>query len=282
MALQTTTLRPGWRMKMTIIIVVLTAFGLWGLYDATVAYPARGERVARLMEYRYLVKAAGDPSRPRPIPARTVSIEDPSATLEQLRRRERDGTLGDGLDANRLQWLRALAVIGRLDPDQTTYTDDGGARDPDTRLQELAQEWANATGQPKLLHAYDILFQWVIFFVCIAVALWCVLLLLRTARVRYAYDPQTKTLVLPNGEKITPADLKEIDKRRWHKFYVTLVIRDDHPTLGGRRIELDLYRRSPIEDWVLEMEKEAFGTEEHPQETPSEDGDAQDGGEQRS
>ncbi len=270
MALQTTTLRPGWRMKMVVIIVVLTAFGFWGLYDATVAYPKRGERVARLMEYRYLVKAAGGETNPRSIPARTVSIEDPSATLEQLRRRERDGTLGDGLDANRLQWLRALSVIGRLDPAETTYVDDGGSRDPDTRLQELAQEWANATGQPKLLHAYDIFFQWVIFFVCIAFALWCVILLVRTARVRYSYDPETKTLVLPNGAKIAPGDLKEVDKRRWHKFYVTLVIRDDHPTLGGRRIDLDLYRRSPIEDWVLEMEKEAFGEEEQQtQEEPS-------------
>lgn len=257
MATQTTTLRPAWRTKMVIIIIVLTAFGLWGLYDATVAYPARGEKVARLMEFSYLSRAAGPADAPREIPARTVSVDDPVRALADLQQRAKSAGVA-GIDQTRLAWLQALSVVGRLAPENTTYDDTGGPRDPDVRLKELQAEWASATGQPKLLHAYDIFFQWVIFGVCWAIAAWCVFIVVRTARTKYHYDPQTKTLTLPGGATIAPGDLQDVDKRRWHKFYATLVVNDAHPTLAGRRVEVDLYRRAHIEGWVLEMEREAF------------------------
>jgi len=56
---------------------------------------------------------------------------------------------------------------------------------------------------------------------------------------RYRWEPESRTLTLLSGEKITPSDLADVDKRKWDKFLVFLRIRDDHPTLGGREIEED-------------------------------------------
>lgn len=274
MAIQTTTLRPAWRTKMIVIIIVLTLFGLWGLYDATVAYPERGEKVARLMEFNYLSRAAGPADAQREIPARTVSVEDPAGAYADLQERAKS-TGVTGIDQTRLSWLQALSVIGRLQPEHTTYDDTGGARDPDVRLKELQAERASATGEPKLLHAYDIFFQWVIFGVCWAIAAWCVLIVVRTAATKYRYDDATKTLTLPGGATISPGDLEDVDKRRWHKFYATLVVNNAHPTLAGRRIEIDLYRRAHIEGWILEMEREAFP--DRAADDPSESADARAG-----
>jgi hypothetical protein len=44
--------------------------------------------------------------------------------------------------------------------------------------------------------------------------------------------------------------INEVDKRKWHKFFVFLKLADNSP-----EIKLDLLRYSPLEDWVLEMEK---------------------------
>jgi hypothetical protein len=77
-------------------------------------------------------------------------------------------------------------------------------------------------------------------------------LYIRVAAKSYQFEPETHTLVLPGGERLAAADLKEVDKRKWHKFYVTLNMND------GRSHTLDLYRHDPLEEWVLEMEKAAF------------------------
>ena len=46
MSTATTRLNKPWLLKTLISAVVLVGFGLYGLYDATVAYPARGMRFA--------------------------------------------------------------------------------------------------------------------------------------------------------------------------------------------------------------------------------------------
>ncbi len=66
------------------------------------------------------------------------------------------------------------------------------------------------------------------------------------------------TLGLPGGHSLTPADLTDVDKRKWDKFFVSLVVKPGHATLGGKEVALDLLRYEPLEDWVLEMEKAAF------------------------
>ena len=63
---------------------------------------------------------------------------------------------------------------------------------------------------------------------------------------------------LPGGQKVGPGDIAEFDKRKWDKFLVTLTIKDSHPTLGGQRVVVDLYRHEPVEDWILAMERTAF------------------------
>ena len=257
MPTQTTRLRPPWRTKMVLIIIGVAALGLWGLYDATVKYPARGEKVARLMEYRMLQSVGGPADNRRLIPARAVNVDEPEGELGTLIERESSAGLGE-MEKLRIAWLRALRVIGRLSPEHTTYTDDSGARDPDTRLVELEKEWQKATGQPKLLHEYDIPVQWVIFGVCMLIVLWSIIVVLRTSSRRYTFDDESLALTLPGGQTITPTDLEDIDKRRWHKFYAALKIRPEHPALGGRSVDIDLYRRAFIEDWILKMEREAF------------------------
>ncbi len=258
MATITTTLRPGWRLKMVLVIIGVAGLGLWGFYDATIVYPARGEKFARLVgEYDYLNRAAGPVDRRRPIRAADVSVPEPRQALADLNERQESTGLSE-LESARMVWLRALSVVGKLEPEHTTFSDDGGERDPDTRLAELSEERAAMGDVPKAVHLYDIAIQWLIFGVCMTIAAWCLLVVIRTATRRYTYDPQTKTLTLPGGKSFTPEDIEDVDKSRWHKYYVTIKIRDDHETLGGREIEFDLYRRAFIEGWILEMERTRF------------------------
>ncbi len=258
MATMTTTLRPAWRLKMVLIIIAVGGLGIWGFIDASIVYPARGEKFARIVaEYEYLDGAAGPVDRRRAIRAADVSVEAPEQALRELSERQTSTGLS-GMEGSRRLWLWSLSVVGRLAPEHTTFVDDGGPRDPDVRLEELTAERAGITDVPKAVHLYDIAVQWLIFGVCMTVAGWCLLLVVRTATKRYSYDTDTKTLTLPAGKSFAVDDIDDIDKRRWHKFYVTVKIREDHPTLAGREIELDLYRRALIEDWILEMERIRF------------------------
>ncbi len=276
MATETTTLRPAWRLKMILVIIGVGALGIWGFIDASIVYPARGEKFARIVgELKYLEAAAGPADNRRPIRAATVSVPDPEASLADLVDRQKS-TMGiSDMEINRLTWLRALSVVGKLDPQFTTYTDDGGERDPDSRLQELEAESKSNKSTPTAVHKFDIAVQWLIFGVCMTVVLWCVLVVLRTASKRYSYDSATKTLTLPGGKSFTVDDIEDVDKRRWHKFYATIKIREDHPSLAGKAIEFDLYRRASIEDWVLEMERTRFPDRIEPEEQDSEEGTAQ-------
>ncbi|MCB9845003.1 MAG: hypothetical protein H6811_03315 [Phycisphaeraceae bacterium] len=265
-----TPLRPAWRLRMIVIAAALLGMGLWGLYDATVAYPGRGARVAEFEEWEYLTTLAGGDSQ-RTIFADRAGVADPAQEMPRLNRliSESNPTLTE-VDKQRYDWLRALSMIGRLDAAHTTYSNEAGSdRQPNRRLESLATTWSGKT-RPKALSSLDIPSQWAIFVVCAGLGLWVVAFTLRVARRKYRWNSQTRTLTLPGGGSIAPADLDDVDKRRWHKFYVDLKVRQDHPTLGGETIGVDLFRRGLIEGWILEMERERFPerAQEEQEQTP--------------
>lgn len=255
--LEQTRLRPNWRNKMLIITIVLILFGGWGLLDAVWVYPARGAKVAEIREYEHLEAISSEWSGAR-IRAADAGIPEPTQRLAELReiRRER-GSL-DGRQSTAEAWLIALSRIGRLDPAYTTFTEEAGERNPNERLSELSTRWATITDRPKPLSSYDIPVQWVIMGGAWAFAAYIIVLMLRTASRKWTWDPETLTLKTPEGDAITPADLEDVDKRKWSKYFVSLVIKPEHATLGGKAVEVDLYRRDPIESWVLQMEAKAF------------------------
>lgn len=121
----------------------------------------------------------------------------------------------------------------------------------DAVAKHLKEYWATAK-TPSPLAFYDLPLQWFFATVGFGGAIYLILLYLRVASKRYQYEPATHTLILPGGARIAPGDIKEVDKRKWHKFYVTLHLKD------GSSRTLDLMRHDPLEEWVLAMEKVAF------------------------
>ncbi len=115
----------------------------------------------------------------------------------------------------------------------------------------LKEFWTTAK-TPSPLAFYDLPLQWLFTVVGFGGALYLIVLYLRVASKKYQYDEESHTLVIPGGATITPGDLKEVDKRKWHKFYVTLQLKD------GTSRTFDLMRHDPLEDWILAMEKVAF------------------------
>ena len=240
--------RP-WLLKMLLFFLVLFALGVWGFYDATVAYPARGWADAsyRLRDY---LQSADDNGR---LNVRDLSVDDPAVALADLDTKGRTGQLSD-LERARHDWLRALAVLGSLD---TETVNEQITADPRARLAELDTEW-NGRNQPSPLAAYDIPVQWGIALVGLLGALAMLVHVLRIVRVRYAWDASERRLVLPDGSSLVPANLEDVDKRQWHKFIVYLKVKKDHERHGGDELRLDLYQHAGLEGWVLEMEKAAF------------------------
>ena len=118
-------------------------------------------------------------------------------------------------------------------------------------LDELDKKWSK-TDQTQPLAGYDLPVQWLFVVIGFGGGLYLLGLILRSAGTKFHWDADSKRLTLPGGRAIVPADLKDVDKRRWHKFYVTLLLND------GSSHALDLYRFDPLERWVLEMEKTAF------------------------
>lgn len=252
---QRTRLARRFIIKSLLFFLACAAFGGWFLYDATVAYPRRGEQYAEHSKLEYL-KACRDR-----VQMGRASVEDPVAEYQRLRdhaseiRSEASGS-GPGagtavVEQARLEWLEALSIIGRLDPAHTRISD------PYAELDRLDAIWANRPA-PAKLKSYDIPSQWILAVVCSGIALWVLGLFVAVATRRYSWDPATRTLTLPGGKRLTPSDLAEVDKRKWHKFIVELKIREGHEQLGGQTVRLDLYRYEPLEEWVLQMEREAF------------------------
>lgn len=252
MPLETTSLDRRWLAKMILFFAVLVFFGFYGLYDATIAYPNRGIRHASFLEFQYL-----DSARERGLLDRRLNVEDPVADLRRLRESDQ-GRLTE-TERARMEWLRSLAIVSRLKPEFTTI------EDPPARFAALQQEWTTAQGglksSPKALAAYDIPVQWLFVVVGFGGGLWMAGLFVAVKRVSYRWDAETQSLHLPvagSTHTLTPGDIEEFDKRKWHKFLLYLKIRGDHPSLGGREIKLDLYRHAKLEGWVLDMEKTAF------------------------
>lgn len=284
--IETTRLRPSWRNRTIIIAVVLLGFGAWGAYDASIAYPARGTKVAQKLEHNYLTKAKrGDDARL--LLSDEVSVPEPRAALDRLKERSvsHDPPLSE-LEASRLRWLDALPVVGLLSEKHTVYTDapsdqPDAPRDPNVRFAQLDERWAGVS-PPKPLHSYDLLFQWIIFAVCWTIALFFLGTMAIAIIKKYRWDPDSHTLMLPTGQSLVPGDLAEIDKRKWHKFFVFLTIAPGHAELGGKTLKIDLFRRDRLEGWILEMEKVAFpdraedgasanDADETPDDSPTED-----------
>ena len=95
-------------------------------------------------------------------------------------------------------------------------------------------------------------------------------LFVRVSAKKYRWSPDTRTLTLPGGKTIAPAQIAEVDKRKWDKFFVTLRLNESSPE--PREVKLDLLRFTPLEAWVLEMEKHApnyVPPAEEPAETPA-------------
>jgi hypothetical protein len=265
-----TVLNRTWLIKVVVMTLVLIAFGSWGLYDAVVAYPNRGEGYASHAELEYLRAAqAADENEERGVFRRELDIPDPVAELAALRGREDELSnaspgrqLRAQMELRRLDWLTSLQRIGQLEPERTTF------EFPRQRLTELEAKWTTQT-PPSPLAFYDIPSQWLIMVVCYGFALHLTLLFVRVASKSYSWDPVDKRLTLPGGESLVPDDLTEVDKRKWDKFIVYLRVRDGHEKLGGQAIKVDTYRYALLEDWILDMEAAGPGT----QETDDEPGD---------
>jgi hypothetical protein len=247
--MQKTVINRPWLLKMALFGVGLVLFGLYGLYDATIAYPNRGEAFASYAQFQYL-----DQARSRGPLGREVSVADPRAELTRL-----NASNPEGLEMLRQRWLASLAKIGRLTPERTTMTDPEGA------YAALSRIWVEGAGsgskpkpQPKELASFDLPLQWVIVLIGFGGAGYLLVLFISARAKRYGWEQATRTLTLPRGETLTPADLEEVDKRKWDKFLVFLKIKPGHPTLAGQELKLDLLRYKPLEEWILEMERAAF------------------------
>lgn len=260
----TTTLNKRWLTKNLVILAALFGFGCWGLYDAAYLYPMRGETYSADREREYLMRLALGTE-----PFKNASIADPVATRDQLAskrtelsdanadftRKMASGSQADkmdamvnllpkAIDAARLDWLESLKTNWRLKPAYSTI------ENPAERLKTLL-ELQKTTNAPVPLSEYDLPIQWSFAGLGYGLAVVVGFNFLRTRAKRFTFEPDTRTLILPDKTRIAAADLAELDKRKWHKFYVTLV------TKSGSEHEIDLYAYDPLEEWVLEMEKAA-------------------------
>lgn len=267
-----TSINRPWAIKTIAIGMLFFLFGLWGLFDALVAYPNRGEKFALKAEQLYL-QASDETGR-----LLRAGMDDPAARRSELQdKRSLEGEL-NAREGAQLQWLDALSRIGQLDADRTAIprargsdpieaalTDEGNTpastgdriEGAASRLRDLTTYWSTREA-PKPLSSYDLPSQWVIFAVGILVAGYNLLLIARVGMTHFRYDPSTKTLTLPGGTSIAPADLEDVDKRKWEKYIVFLKIDSGHSALAGQEVKVDLYRHAPLEEWVLEMEAERF------------------------
>ncbi len=276
---QRSTLNRPWVLKMLIFILVLVAFGSWGLYDAAVKYPASGGRFAEWAEWQYLQKAREADAEEFGYFLNYASVPDPKQELahlsdpETVRKNQEAAENPDSTrrlraiaEITRRQWLDGLRLVGQMTPERTTI------ENPRARLDELSTAWGTRQ-QPTALHGYDIPMQWGIMVGCYALALYLLYLFVRVASKSYRWDPEQQRLAFPGGASIVPSDLAEIDKRKWDKFIVFLKINDGHEKLGGKEVRVDTYRHARVEGWILEMEKTRFPPEEEGDDNaPSEPG----------
>lgn len=279
LGLTRTTLGRKWLVKMGIFLIVLLGFGVWGLADALYFYPKRGllDASAKLRDVMASAQEIGQ------LGSGTIRIPEPRARLKELETRDQpiraalvSGGPGAGaarLELAQLEYLRSLSRVWQLDTrPKLVHERDGtrifyepgegagyslapdGVRTPLTASQigmELKAKWdASKTTTP--LSGFDMALQWIFAFIGLVGAAYLIFVLLRASRTVYRWEPATQTLTFPKGTPLAPADLKELDKRKWHKYFVTVIAKN------GESHELDLLRFHPLEDWVLAMERTAF------------------------
>ena len=286
----TTSLSGNWLLKQGVFLTVLLVFGVWGLADAMYFYPRRGLEDASGKLRAYLA-AAAESGRIQPADVAVPDPKAAYAELAPQMEALHNASSGSGSEAQqaklklaKAKWLEALARTWRLttEPqvvvspgqlpkeyvDAATRTvkfdpvrgiglvvsESGSAPTevtPQRLLGELVQKW-NTRDQVKPLSGYDMPLQWVFVIVGFGGGAWMLLTLARAASKKFRWEPQTQTLILPSGTRFSPSDVKEFDKRRWHKFFVTVHLKD------GTSHTLDLLRHVPLEEWVLAMERTAF------------------------
>lgn len=282
-----TSLNRPWVLKTGGFMVVLLIFGCWGLFDGVYLYPKRGLEDASY-QFRDFLVAADKAGR---LTGSTITVADPAATYAELKakraqlQQEASSSTGASTDQrraameyNKFLWLDSLNKAWRIGPGEKPlgtiektgrvlsfdpvagkgYAKPAGGGEkaelsPQALLDELGTLWGT-TNKPSPLSAYDMWFQWIFVVVGYVGGLWILMTILKSkAKARQiTFEPDSQRLGLPGGVSLVPADLKDIDKRKWHKFYCTL------QTTDGKAHELDLLRYAPLEDWVLAMEKTRF------------------------
>ena len=63
------------------------------------------------------------------------------------------------------------------------------------------------------------------------------------------------------SEVLVATDHEDVATAVRNHGHTALMTREDHPTFKGAAVELDLYRHVPLEDWILEMEKDVEARE---------------------
>ncbi|MFG0242957.1 MAG: hypothetical protein ACF8R9_09245 [Phycisphaerales bacterium JB054] len=249
-------LNSKWATRMLLITLVLLLFGAWGFYDALIVYPNRGKSFAAYQQLQYLQAAQ------RAGKMFDASVIDPVGRLNTLK--EQDVLQLSEFDRAQREWLTALSVpgMGTLNAEHTRMDDPAGEL---TRLTERFK-----TEKPKKpLSDYDIMMQWVICGVCWAFGLYLIALMLMVKSRTYRWDPDTKTITLPDGTEVSPSDLDPedpADLSKWQKFIVVLRPRAGHESLKGP-IRFDVFRHAPVEDWLRTVVKSANPELEFPDET---------------
>ncbi|PCI08110.1 hypothetical protein COB72_08900 [bacterium] len=262
-------LNSRWIFKLLVITLVVFVVGAWGLWDASSVYPKRGIRYADWAKWQYLEQAKKANAEDFGIFIRESSVTNPAEELERLsdtdtKARNIHDSANSSSSRNlratmmitRYNWLDALKVVGQLDAEHTAIGS------PQSELDAQKTKWQSADSVPKPLHTLDLIVQWMIMAVCWAIALYMFLHMLKVRSKKYAWEAASMKLTLPGGASITPADLEEVDKRKWDKFIVFLKIKSSHTKLGGKEIAVDTYQHNLIEDWILAMEEKAFGSQE--------------------
>jgi hypothetical protein len=262
---QTTRLSRRWLLKISIFLIGLPLFGALGLYDGLIKYPRRGELDASVRLSRFLDE--------NPV---FTKVETPRETFAQLKERQDEGARGlSDEESALLEFLASLDRLWRLDAKTLELPIADAEGRPETwdisrgeafvtaageRKYELVSEtrsalrahWDTAKKPAPLDSKFDIAFQWALVVVCFGLWPWPIWLVVKAMRTRYRWDANEQRLTLPDASSFTPDEIAEFDKTRWHKFYVTVHLKD------GRAMTFDLLRHEPLEEWIKQMERTRF------------------------
>jgi hypothetical protein len=242
--------------KMVIFFIVCFGLGTWGLIDAASVYPNRGRFYSQFMLQEYL--QAAETNGVLAI-SRRVNVEDPAQAVLDLEGRQQEL---NAVEEARFRWLNSLRPVygkslERLTAENQAMQDRPEDErtdtvtvfaDPAALYTELDAELQGKT-KPKPLSQTDIAVQWLICFAGYAGALLVMFRIIQTRSTVYRYEPSDHRLILSGGKSITPDQIEVVDKSKWHKFFVTLELKD------GTSHKFDLLRFEPLEDWILEMEE---------------------------